>query len=375
MEQVRQKGKGPGHRGKVEKILRILCSVFLLLVILGTAVIEILTLTEYRPQEREILAVDHYGWDPIGTGESIKVLTWNCGYGALGDNADYFLDGGRGVRTADDERVRSNLDGIIEASAGMEPDVIFYQEVDERAARSCRINEVIRIANGFIARYNSIYSTAYAYNLIVRYIPYPVPPIGDVRSGLMSLTGFRTDEAERIALPCPFNWPLRLTDYKKCLLLERLPLENSEKELVLINLHMDAFDSDEAKTEQTQALVQIMREEVEKGNYVIAGGDFDQTFNNVDLSAYPLQDGVWKPGEIDTAQFGEDFLCLMDGSTPTCRSLDKPYAGADPESFQYYVIDGFIVSSNIDVRLCETRDLGFVYSDHNPVLMECSLRP
>ena len=129
----------------------------------------------------------------------------------------------------------------------MEADVIFYQEVDERAARSCRVNEVIKIANDFITRYDSIYSTAYAYNLIVRYIPYPVPPIGDVRSGLMSLTGFRTDEAERIALPCPFNWPLRLTDYKKCLLLERLPLENSEKELVLINLHMDAFDSDDAE--------------------------------------------------------------------------------------------------------------------------------
>ena len=55
MEQVRQKGKGPGRRGKVEKILRILCSVFLLLVILGTAVIEILTLTEYRPQDHRNL--------------------------------------------------------------------------------------------------------------------------------------------------------------------------------------------------------------------------------------------------------------------------------------------------------------------------------
>jgi hypothetical protein len=64
----------------------------------------------------------------------------------------------------------------------------------------------------------------------------------------------------------------------------------------------------------------------------------------------------------------------MDSDVPTCRSLDQPYAGADHDTFQYYVIDGFIVSSNIEVKSCETRDIGFVQTDHNPVLMECVLK-
>ena len=51
-----------------------------------------------------------------------------------------------------------------------------------------------------------------------------------------------------------------------------------------------------------------------------------------------------------------------------------PYQGADPENFQYYVIDGFIVSSNVQVRSCETKDMGFVCTDHNPVLLECVLK-
>ena len=63
----------------------------------------------------------------------------------------------------------------------------------------------------------------------------------------------------------------------------------------------------------------------------------------------------------------------MGSSAPTCRSLDQPYAGADKESFQYYLIDGFIVSANIQVNSLATQDLGFVNSDHNPVLMMVTL--
>ncbi len=82
---------------------------------------------------------------------------------------------------------------------------------------------------------------------------------------------------------------------------------------------------------------------------------------------------MWTCGEIDVSLFPEGWQFIMDETTPSCRSLDKAYAGADKASFQYYLIDGFIVSSNVTVNFAETRDLGFVYSDHNPVVMEIIL--
>ena len=48
--------------------------------------------------------------------------------------------------------------------------------------------------------------------------------------------------------------------------------------------------------------------------------------------------------------FEPDFTCCMDASVPTCRYLNRPYAGADKDTFQYYMIDGFIVSDNITVN-------------------------
>lgn len=91
------------NKGPAAKILRFLLSMFLLAAILFAGLLEYLTLTEYRPQEREHVAVSPWPGDPIYPGVSLKVMTWNCGYGALGDNADFFMDGGKRVMTADRE--------------------------------------------------------------------------------------------------------------------------------------------------------------------------------------------------------------------------------------------------------------------------------
>ena len=64
---------------------------------------------------------------------------------------------------------------------------------------------------------------------------------------------------------------------------------------------------------------------------------------------------------------------MTDNSAPSCRSLDQPYAGADHEKFQYYLIDGFIVSGNVTVESVETQNLNFKNSDHNPILMKVTL--
>ena len=63
----------------------------------------------------------------------------------------------------------------------------------------------------------------------------------------------------------------------------------------------------------------------------------------------------------------------MDNRVPTCRSLDRPLAGASAEGFQFYLIDGFIVSANVRADSVETLDYGFVSTDHNPVRLSFTL--
>ena len=71
-----------------------------------------------------------------------------------------------------------------------------------------------------------------------------------------------------------------------------------------------------------------------------------------------------------------DWQFLMDASAPSCRSLRTPLEGADPDpsKFQYYLIDGFIVSGNLQADYLQTVDYGFVNTDHNPVMLQVTLR-
>jgi endonuclease/exonuclease/phosphatase family metal-dependent hydrolase len=217
------------------------------------------------------------------------------------------------------------------------------------------------------------YANAFAYNFKTLYVPYPIPPIGRVSSGILTFSAYAADSATRVSLPCPFSYPIRLANLKRCLLVERIPVADSDKELVLVNLHLEAYDDGEGKAAQTAQLASLLTEEAEKGNYVIAGGDFNQSFDVTDVSAYPNRgDDLWQPGVLETAAFS-GLQCLQDTAVPSCRSIDRAYDPED-ENFQYYVLDGYLLSDNLSVEMIQTVDLGFANSDHNPVRLQVTLR-
>ncbi len=352
----------------MQKVFHALFRLFLFLCITVVLLLALMTAAEYRPAETEPLSVSSLSSHAPEAGKEMKILIWNIGYGALGDNADFFMDGGKGVMTADKERVLSNITGIIDAIASEEPDLILLQEVDLSAKRSRFIDETQLLKDAF-----EDYQSVFAYNYRAMYVPYPLPAIGKVESGLVTLSRFGISEAERVALPCPFSWPVRTVNLKRGLLVSRIPVAGTDKDLILIDLHLEAYDNGEGKIEQTRVLSALLKEAYDNGDYVVAGGDFNQVFSNIDVSAYPVRENRWQPGLIDVSGFDPVFSFLMDPASPTCRSLDKPYAGASREDFQYYMIDGFIVSDNVTVLSVGTVDLGFVFSDHNPVILNIKL--
>ncbi|MBQ9272502.1 MAG: endonuclease [Mogibacterium sp.] len=354
--------------GFFRKLFRFIGCVLLLAVLAFGGLIAWLTAAEYSPDETIALETAGEASKTLSKGDSIRMMSWNMGYGALGDNADFFMDGGSGVMTADKARVESNLQGITEEIAKNDPDILFLQEIDENSKRSYNIDETALLKEKLAG-----YSSAFAYNYKVPFVPYPVPPLGKINSGIMTFSEYPMENCERIQLPISFSWPVRTANLKRCLLVSRIPVSGSSNELVLINLHLEAYDSGEGKIAQTAQLIDFLNEEYKKGNYVIAGGDFNQIFSSAKADLYPAQEGKWAAGIIDVSGAEGSWNFIMDETVPSCRSLDQPYAGADKEGFQYYLIDGFIVSGNIKVNEFKNRDLGFVCSDHNPVTMDITL--
>lgn len=365
MEKVKESKDSPLKvvRKVIVALLGIFLVVFVILVIW-------LIITEYKPEDTEKLDVSGDYSKELKTGENFTVMSWNVGYGALGEYADFFMDGGKSVSCSTREQVNDNLNGIRQGINSVGPDVIMFQEMDVNSKRSQYINEYNYFSDNLEG-----YNQSFAYNYKVKYVPYPFPTIGKVEAGISTFSKFDVSNAQRQSLPCPFKYPLRLCNLKRCLIVSRIPVQNSDRELVVVNVHLEAYDDGEGKAAQTQQLKKLLREEFDKGNYVIAGGDFNQRFSGIDTSMYPLvSDELWKPGDIDEEEFGNDFEFLMDTKYPSCRSLSEVYLDSDKENFQYYMLDGYIVSSNIQVEKMETRNFDFRNSDHNPIILIAKLK-
>lgn len=348
---------------KTGKVIGIIVAI---LVVFILALVAFLTVTEYNPPATQEIEIHGVARETLEPGQSVSVVTWNAGYGGLSKQADFFMDGGDGVRTVSHDGVMANLAGIEDELAALDSDFIFLQEVDQDSERTYGINERARIATAFAPAYAS----AYALNYDVAYVPYPLPPIGAVESGIMTLSHMQPSSAERVQLPCPFSWPVRLGNLKRCLLVERVPVQGGTAELVLVNLHLEAYDDGEGKEAQTAMLLQLLQDEYAKGNYVIAGGDFNQSFPD-GTDRYPIASGAdWTPGTLGDLPAGWRYA--WDSAAPTCRLLNQPYS-AGSSGTQFYVIDGFILSPNVEPVSVRTQDAEFAVTDHNPVVLEARL--
>lgn len=344
-------------------VLRALSAIVLVVVIAAAGLIGYLSIAEYKPDDVETLQVVQAARkDHIQVGQMLNVVTFNTGYGALSRDEDFFMDGGTKVRPDSKSVIEENISGILSALSLHQADIYLLQEVDRDSKRSYYTDEVDYYQHGLSL------NAAYALNYRCDFVPFPWPMIGKVTSGLLTLTNLDVTQATRESLPVPFSWPVRAANLKRCLLIERVPVEGTDKELVIINLHLEAYDSGEGKAEQTKQLMDIIQAEYRNGNYVIAGGDFNQTFENADT--FPVLDpATWQPGKLSSSDLPEGFSYVFDASSPTCRLLNKPFDG-NRSDFQFYVIDGFILSDNLKVNHVETIDLNFKNSDHHPVLLQ-----
>ncbi|MCK5732445.1 MAG: hypothetical protein KAH13_05470, partial [Tenericutes bacterium] len=316
---------------------------------------------------------------------TIKFLTFNTGYASLSETEDFVMDGGEKGRMDTREEVEANVAGITSILERENVDIYLLQEIDVDSSRSYNIDQY--------DHYKTILGTAsvLAYNYRCVFVPFPLnitQMMGKVNSGIATFSDNYSSEAERVQLPGSFSWPLRLANLKRCVLISRFPINGTDKELIVINVHLSAYDDGSMRQEETEALQGIMQAEYDLGNYVVVGGDFNQTFPDaVDITydsgtdtytydyLYELYDeNYWQAPPIDGDWFtNNNFQFGIDISVPTCRLLNQPLDKVISTNNQYYSIDGFIVSPNITINNAETLDENFVYSDHNPVKLEITL--
>ena len=348
----------------LKKILLTLTAIVLLMLLFLSGIIIYALISDYKPEEKtEIFSVSN----PAILSDTlvINLMTWNIGYCGLDKNMDFFYDGGTKVATPEDQCLE-NLSAIKKFITGNDTiDFFLIQEIDRNSKRSYHMDEF-----DTIGRLLTDYHPLFAKNYDVFFVPVPpTDPMGKVLSGIALFSKFKPSSSFRYQFPGEYSFPTQLFMLDRCFMVNRYPLENG-KELLVINTHNEAFDPGEIRKAQMVYLKEFLLSEYAKGNYIIAGGDWNMsppdfrpefTGNKLNTGQMMMEPGFMPP----------EWVWVYDNKKPSNRSVVAAY---DPETTTTTVIDLFLLSPNTKLISVECIDLNFENSDHNPVRIKVGLK-
>ena len=310
------------------------------------------------------------------TGVEYGIVTYNIGFGAYSPDFSFFMDSGemndgtvvtgKYGKGLSEEVVRKDVEGAAATLKGLDADFYFVQEVDTDGDRSYHIDQ-LAILRGALSG-----DATFAQNFHCAKLLYPFNnPHGKNTSGIATFSTIELKSAVRRQYPVDDGFA-KFFDLDRCFAVHRVAVGGG-KELVLINSHMSAYDEGGTiRAQQLEMLNAVMAEEYAKGHYVIVGGDFNHelahSFGNF---ATEQKQPTWAY-ELTDDDVADGFRVVASGEgVGTCRAAEIPYT----EGVNYQtVLDGFIVSENIEVTNVRNVDTGYEFSDHNPVEMTFVLK-
>jgi len=328
-----------------------------------------ITLVDYSPDKVESLTPTGINQDLSSIQvDTLDLITWNIGYAGLGAEMDFFYDDGEKVRPTR-KMSKKYLDGIKEFISTTDSiDFWLLQEVDFKSKRSHYFDEVKEIIE---LKPESDY--VFAKNYDVPFVPVPIyEPLGYVKGGMLTFSEFRITEAIRYAYPLIASWPDKLFLLDRCFILTRFPLA-AGNDLVILNTHNSAYVYDSAlRIKELNIIKEKMNEEYAKGNYVIAGGDWNANPPGfIPRNNYNGHKFFPSAVTMNDNTFSEDWIWAYDASAPTNRQNYKSFVKGENGTT---ILDYFILSPNVELLHAKTIDLNFENSDHNPMFIKVSLK-
>ena len=355
----------------MKKVLKVALCVLLALVVLAGGYFAYVMISYHRIGDQE-LTVRSDTDEKIAAETDYTLVSWNIGFGAYEPDYGFFMDKGTQSWAWSEERLRANIAGIADTLKEYDADLLLLEEVDTNSTRTYHVKELELLQNA-LTQYPT---SAFAQNYDSPFLFYPITqPHGRSRSGIWTASKFAATSASRVSLPVETGLT-KLLDLDRCYSVTRLPVENG-KELCLYTFHLSAYTSDgKIATEQLELLLNDMQAEYEKGNYAIAGGDFNKDLPEGGSEQYfgvSTEGHNWaQPIKRELFENRPLTLCApIDEEDPvaSCRYADGPIHDGQLR----VIVDGFIVSDNVSVAEARVLDDGFAHSDHNPVRLSFRL--
>ncbi|MDR3525975.1 MAG: hypothetical protein P4L57_01760 [Rhizomicrobium sp.] len=291
-----------------------------------------------------------------------RICSWNLGYAGLGEESDFAVDGGKMFLPPSLAAVRKNLQGIVSSLEQIPADVYLFQEVANPGLLTRGVDLRGRLEQALPAFVHSFVT-----DTLTRLVP---PPIR-VHHGTEIFSRFRLDAA-RLA-PLPGESSAFYGVLKKSYGINIVELtDETGAAWSLMNIHLAAFDENaSARKEQMRVVFAEAKKAFALGRHVVVGGDWNLMLARTDFPNSTDPKYLFWLFDFPHEEVPEAWQLICDSATPSVRTNHQPYKKGENYTA---VIDGFLVSPNVEVHAVHTTNLDFRFTDHQPVKLEVSAR-
>lgn len=287
--------------------------------------------------------------------EPLYVMVWNIGYAGLGEESDFKADGGEMLRPPGKDAVKKNLAGIQGVLKQAEPDVVLMQELAGPGFLTMGV-DVLGGVKDTLADYSMFFSS----DIRTRFFPGPM----SLKHGLGTFMRVAHEPTEIVRIA---EEPGTIMGFiKRRYHVQVTELDVSGQPWVLINVHLSAFDEGaNTRMVQLREVLDLADSYYQQGKAVAVGGDWNMRLAPTDF-AYTADDSAqfWIH-DFPQEELKEGWQLAIDPAVPSVRTNEQPY-----EAGRNYTtnIDGLLLSPNVVLESAKGFDLGFQYTDHQPVL-------
>ncbi len=295
-------------------------------------------------------------------GPVIRVMNWNIGYAGLGKDSDFVMDGGENLLPPSRDIVEVNLAGISGILQKADADVYLIQEISEPDM----LNRGVDVLGGVRDALGG-HSSWFSYDFSTRF----VPTRWALKHGLATFVPFVPENIRTIRLP---NEPERLGG----LIQRQYHIQITEfgaqgNDWILMNIHLSAFDEGgNVRVRQFEKLLEVAQEFYEDGKHVIIGGDWNMQLAPTEFPHTTKQKDLFWLKTLPASTIKPGWRLVIDEKTATVRTNERPYRRGQNYTT---IIDGFLVSPNVEVGSVQTLDLDFEFTDHQPTLAAFTAKP
>lgn len=304
----------------------------------------------------ESIPVDLVEAEPQGAAsdDALEVMIWNVGYAGLGAESDFKADGGKMLLPPSKSAVEKNLAGIQDVLRQQDVDVFLFQELTSGGF----LNRGVDVVEGLRTALPG-YSSLFTVDIKTRLVPAGLA----LRHGMGVFWRVDAGAPEIVRLseePEPIMGFIRRRYH-----VQVLEFEHGGQPWTLIDVHLSAFDEGaNTRMQQLREVIELAQSHFERGRAVAVGGDWNMRLAETDFPNTSDESALFWIHDFPTGELPEGWALAFDPEAPTVRTNERPYEVG--ENYRT-IIDGLLVSPNVEVRRAQGIDLNFQITDHQPV--------